>query len=230
MGNTLAKSPHELAFSTARSTEKQRQLILEPASPPSPPGYVRAHFYTNLYQIYDRSPPGMTADIPLCRSGGLDLDEVKRRWRLETCLPVDPLRWKPFQPTHTDYLSAVAVEVLSCGDGCIKFIEPSVSHQTLIQRQTREVVLGVASLIQLVCLRVIEMVSQCLEADTPLPALYRSLRRRVPRIPSLKGEEILNVLILCAWLVFAVASFGGYIEMAPRERARKWVRTGSFSL
>lgn len=87
-----------------------------------------------------------------------------------------------------------------------------------------------ASVIQLVCLRVIEMVSQCLEADTALPALYRSLRRRVPRIPSMKWEEILNVVILCAWIVFAVASFGGYVEMVPRERARKWVRTGSFSL
>jgi hypothetical protein len=81
----------------------------------------------------------MAADIPLCRSGGLDLDSVKRQWGLETCLvssniapfriplpivaqPVDPLRWKPFQPTHPNYLSAVAVEVLSYGQDCIKVI------------------------------------------------------------------------------------------------------------
>ncbi|KAJ6559075.1 hypothetical protein DFH09DRAFT_1161764 [Mycena vulgaris] len=174
----------------------------------------------------------MAADIPLCRSGGLDLDSVKRQWGLETCLPVDPLRWKPFQPSHPNYLSAVAIEVLSYGQGCIKFIEPTVSHQTLMQRQMRELILGVASLIQLVCFRGIEMVSQCLEADTPLPAIYRHLRRRTPRIAPLtwKWEEILNGVILCIWIALAIASFGGYIEIAPRERARKWVRTGSFSL
>jgi hypothetical protein len=48
--------------------------------------YVRVHFHSHLYQIYDRSPPDLTADVPLCRSGGLDLDVVKRRWGLETCL------------------------------------------------------------------------------------------------------------------------------------------------
>ncbi|KAJ7442682.1 hypothetical protein FB451DRAFT_1297243 [Mycena latifolia] len=194
--------------------------------------YVRVQFYSHLYRICDRAPPDMSADIPLCCSGGLDLDSVKRQWGLETCLPVDPLRWKPFQPTHSNYLSAVAIEVLSYGQGCIKFIEPTVSHQTLMQRQTRELIFGVASLVQLVCLQVIEMVSQCLEADTPFPALYRRLRRRAPRITPLvlKGEDILNLIILCIWVALALAWFGGYIEMAPRERARKWVRTGSLSL
>ncbi|KAJ7695677.1 hypothetical protein B0H17DRAFT_423809 [Mycena rosella] len=230
MGNTLTKSPQELASATERVMEKQRQLILEPASPPPPPGYVRAHFYSHLYRIHDRAPPDISADIPLCRSGGLDLDYLKHQWGLETCLPVDPLRWKPFQPTHIDYLSAVAVEVLSEGQGCIKFFEPTVSLQTLMQRQTRELVFGVASLIRLVCLQVIEMVSQCIEADTPLPALYRSVRRRAPRIALLEWEDMLNLLILFMWAALAFAAFGGYIELAPRERTRNWVRTGSFSL
>ncbi|KAJ7781822.1 hypothetical protein DFH07DRAFT_791766 [Mycena maculata] len=173
----------------------------------------------------------MSADIPLCRSGGLDLDAVKRHWGLETCLPVDPLRWKPFQPRHRDYLSPVAVQVLSYDQGCIKFIEPTVSHQTLMQRQTREVILGFASLIQLVCFRVFEMVCECLEADTPFPRLYRRLRRQVPRISlAWKWEEILNLVILGIWIALAVGSFTGYIQMAPRERARNWARTGSFSL
>ncbi|KAJ7928011.1 hypothetical protein B0H13DRAFT_2311875 [Mycena leptocephala] len=231
MGNTLAKSPQELTLATARSFEKQRQLILEPASPPPPPGYVRVHFYSHLYKIYDKSPPDLAADIPLCRYGGLDLDIVKRQWGLETCLPVDPLRWKPFQPTHPNYLSAVAIEVLSYGQDCIKLIEPTVSHQTLMQRQTREVVLGAASVVQLVCRRSIEMVSECLEADTPLPAFYRRFRRQAQRIPlTLNWEEILSLVIMCGWIGLAVASFGGYIQWAPRERTRKWVHTGSFSL
>ncbi|KAF7365053.1 hypothetical protein MVEN_00376500 [Mycena venus] len=231
MGNTLAKSPQELTLATARSIEKQCQLILEPAPYPPPPGYVRVHFYSHLYRIYDKSPPDLAADIPLCRSGGLDLDVVKRQWGLETCLPVDPLRWKPFQPTHPDYLSAVAVEVLSHGQGCIKVIEPTVSHQTLMQRHTREVVLGMASLVQLSCLRSFEMVYDCLETDTPLPALCRRLHKRTRRIASAwKWDEIFSFLILCLWIALAVASFGGYIQWAPGERARKWVHTGSFSL
>ncbi|KAJ7784366.1 hypothetical protein B0H16DRAFT_1492267 [Mycena metata] len=230
MGNILAKSPQEHALATIRTTEKQRQLILEPAPLPPPPGYVRVHFHTDLYRIYDKAPPDMTADIPLCRSGGLDLEAVKRQWGLETCLPVDPLRWKPFQPTHSDYLSPVAVQVLSHQQGCIKFIEPTVSHQTLLQRQTRQVVLGVACLLQMLCRRGIDAVSQCLEEDTPLPALCRRLRRKAPNIPTLSWDDLLNIFILFLWLSLAVAYLGGYVALAPRERARKWVYTGSFSL
>ncbi|KAJ7675751.1 hypothetical protein DFH06DRAFT_1170424 [Mycena polygramma] len=232
MGNTLTKSPQELTLATMLSTEKQRRLIHEPepaVSLPPSPGYVRIHFHSHLHSIFDRSPPDMVADVPLCRSGGLDLDVVKRVWGLETCLPVDPLRWKPFEPTHSDYLSAVAVEILSYGQGCIKFIEPTVSHRTLMQRQTREVVLGVACLAQLACCRSVEMVAECLEADTPLPGWYRRLRRQSLKMP-LNWEELSSLLILFLWIAFAVASFGGYIEWAPRERARKWVHTGSFSL
>ncbi|KAJ7132993.1 hypothetical protein C8R46DRAFT_1140287 [Mycena filopes] len=233
MGNTLAKSPQEYALATAQSTEKQRQLILQPApSPPPPPGYVRIHFHTDLYRIYDHAPPDMVADIPLCRSGGLDLEVVKQQWGLETCLPVDPLRWKPFQPTHSDYLSAVAVQVLSHQQGCIKFIEPTVSHQTLLKRQTREVVVGVASLLQMMCRRSVDMVAQCLEDDTPLPALYRRACRKIPRIPkfTVSWEDMLSIFILCMWISAGVATWGGYVEWAPRERARNWVYTGSFSL
>ncbi|KAJ7675687.1 hypothetical protein DFH06DRAFT_664801 [Mycena polygramma] len=231
MGNTFAKSPQELALATMRSTEKQRQHIHEPepehaVSLPPSPGYVRIHFHSHLHNIFDRSPPDMVADVPLCRSGGLDLDVVKRVWGLKTCLPVDPLRWKPFEPTHSDYLSAVAVEILSCGQGCIKFIEPTVSHRTLMQRQAREVVLGVACLVQLACRRSVGMVAECLEADTPLPGWYRRQSLKIP----LKWEEISSFLILFLWIALAVASFGGYIEWAPRERARNWVHTGSISL
>ncbi|KAJ6622626.1 hypothetical protein B0H10DRAFT_2013595 [Mycena sp. CBHHK59/15] len=175
----------------------------------------------------------MAADIPLCRSGGLDLDVVRRRWGLDTCLPVDPLRWKPFQPTHPEYLSAVAIQVLSEGEGCLKFIEPTVSTQTLVQRQTRQVVLGIVALLRLTCLRVIEMFAQCLEADTPLPSMCRrarqSLRRRAPRI-KIGWDDLLNFMILCCWLFLAVGSVGGYFQIAPRERARNWARTGSLSL
>lgn len=160
---------------------------------------------------------------------------------------MDPLRWKPFQPTHSDYLSPVAVQVLSHQQGCIKFIgvlsssrryssflilptEPTVSHQTLLQRQTRQIVLGVACLLQMICRRGIDMVSQCLEDDTPLPALYRRLREKAPHIPKLTWDDLLNILILSLWFSLAVASWGGYITLEPRERARKWVHTGSFSL
>lgn len=32
------------------------------------------------------------------------------------------MRWKPFEPSHPNYLSPVAIEVLSYGQGCVKFI------------------------------------------------------------------------------------------------------------
>ncbi|KAJ7259566.1 hypothetical protein B0H12DRAFT_1108740 [Mycena haematopus] len=231
MGNILRKSPQELMTATALSLEKQHQLVLLPSSSPPPPGYIRVHFYSHLYRIHDRSPPDLVADIPLCRSGGLDLDVVKRQWGLETCLPVDPLRWKPVEPTHPNYLSCLAIEVLSYGQGCIKFIEPTVSHHTLLQRNTREAVLGMAFLVQLACCRSIELISECLEADTPLPALYRRLRQQTQRIASAwKWEEIYSILILSMWIGLAVGTFEGWIKWAPGERARNWVHTGSFLL
>src|ERR1700761_9250606 len=39
--------------------------------------HIRVHFHSHLFKIYDRCPPDMAADIPLCGSGGLDLDAVK---------------------------------------------------------------------------------------------------------------------------------------------------------
>ncbi|KAJ7819337.1 hypothetical protein B0H14DRAFT_1355986 [Mycena olivaceomarginata] len=108
---TLSQNHHKSSrWLRQEALRNNVRLILEPVSPPPPPGYVRVHFHSHLYQIYDRSPPDLTADVPLCRSGGLDLDVVmKRRWGLETCLPVDPLRWKPFEPSHPNYLSPVAI-------------------------------------------------------------------------------------------------------------------------
>ncbi|KAJ7212006.1 hypothetical protein GGX14DRAFT_621256 [Mycena pura] len=178
MGNVLVKSPHEHALATVRSTEKQRQLILEPVLSPTPPG----------------CPPDMAADIPLCGSGGLDLDAVKRQWGLETCL----------------------VNMIN--------FEPSVSHQTLMQRHMRQAIFGLVFLIHLACSRSIELVSQCLETDTPLPALCRRFCRRLSRIQArCKWADVQDFLILCIWISLAIAWFGGYIRFAPVERARKWL-------
>ncbi|KAJ7644224.1 hypothetical protein FB45DRAFT_897269 [Roridomyces roridus] len=173
----------------------------------------------------------MTEDLPLCRLGGLDLNLVKRCWGLETCLPIDPLRWKPFEPRHPNYISPVALQVLSCGQDGIKFIEPTVSQQTVVQRQMRQVLYDAASLIYLTIRRVFEILMECLETDTPLPATCRRLHRKASRIPAAwTCDELLNIFILFLWIIFAVAIFGGYVQLAPRERARNWVYTGSFSL
>ncbi|KAF7314471.1 hypothetical protein MKEN_00920100 [Mycena kentingensis (nom. inval.)] len=240
MSHLFTKSPQEHALATLRSAEKQRMLVLEPAdnhNTAPQPGHVRVHFHSHLFKIYDQAPPDMVADIPLCRTGGLDLDLVRRQWGLETCLPVDPLRWKPFEPTQPNYLSPVAIQVLSKGQGYIKVIEPFVSHQTLMQRNARQVVLRTFALIHVLLTRLFDAFSDCIESDTPLPGLFRRLRRRIRTAKNGVQEqfdwtwsEVQDFLILFLWIGLALAWFGGYVEFSPRERARKWVRTGSFSL
>ncbi|KAF7299591.1 hypothetical protein HMN09_00964400 [Mycena chlorophos] len=107
MASLFTKSPYEHALATERGLEKSRRLGKEPMAAVSvpAPGYVRVHFHSHLFKIYDHCPPDISADVPLLRCGGLDLDMVRRMWGMETCLPIDPLRWKPFEPTRPNYLS-----------------------------------------------------------------------------------------------------------------------------
>ncbi|KAJ7069688.1 hypothetical protein C8F01DRAFT_1245877 [Mycena amicta] len=237
MGSLLTKSPQEHTLATARSAEKKKKLALQPVESSPAPGYIRVHFHSHLFKICDRSPPDIAADIPLSPSGGLDLDVVRRRWGLETCVPVDPLRWKPFQPTQPNYLSPVAIQILSEGQGCVKVIEPFVSHQTLMQRNARRLVFNFFSLIRVLLVWLVEVLSKYL-AHTPLPTFYRRLRSHIQEANDDAHQinwtwaDVQDFLILFMWIGLATAWLGGFIDLhlAPQERARKWARTGSIFL
>ncbi|KAJ8507821.1 hypothetical protein ONZ45_g9846 [Pleurotus djamor] len=98
---------------------------LEQSLPPNPPprSHARVSFYDGLWRIQDGQPANLFADIPLEPCGGLDLKKVCKKWGLESCVPVDPMRWEIFQPGKDPHmLSSLAVAVLSEEDGCIKFI------------------------------------------------------------------------------------------------------------
>ncbi|CAK5270335.1 unnamed protein product [Mycena citricolor] len=228
MGNVLVKSPQEHASETARYAEREFQLVIQRVPRKPAPGHIRVHFYSHLYQVYDGAPPDMTADFPLCPRGGLDVNLVKGAWGLETCTPVDPLRWKPVEPTHVNYLSPVALRVLSEEqDGCIKVIEPFVSQTTLIQRQTRHAILATVTVLYVICARWLDLVYQCLETDTTLIAHLRRSKRRLAAV-TIDWEAVVTNILLAAWGLLVYAYFNGNI--AANQRLHNWARTGSLSL
>jgi hypothetical protein len=105
------------------------------------PRYVRVQLFMSLELLrrVDRMP-NLVAEVPLERSGELDLRRVRDLWGLDTCAvcapllawqcytdslpisqPIDPLRWQIFEP-YSDHLSPLAVHALSQHYGAIKFI------------------------------------------------------------------------------------------------------------
>ncbi|KAF5378853.1 hypothetical protein D9615_006944 [Tricholomella constricta] len=111
--------------------------------PAIPPGHIQIRFWMSLLDLHeDDTKPTLEAILPLEVNGGFDLGRVKRLWGLETCLvgflsfdsppnkpsralhqPIDPLRWKVFEPAgQTDILSPFTVHILSEFYGSINVI------------------------------------------------------------------------------------------------------------
>ncbi|KZT22446.1 hypothetical protein NEOLEDRAFT_646317 [Neolentinus lepideus HHB14362 ss-1] len=101
--------------------DPERQLILDQP----PPNHVRIDWYPSLEAIgeWDSSLKCIVTDFPLDPSGSLDLTMIKKYWFMDEVIPVDPIRWRPFEPANPDKLSALAIHNLTENGGVLKIID-----------------------------------------------------------------------------------------------------------
>ncbi|KIK97637.1 hypothetical protein PAXRUDRAFT_204762 [Paxillus rubicundulus Ve08.2h10] len=111
--------------------------------PQSPlPGHVRVHLYVGWSEGCDEtefimSHAAIKGDFPLEPSGHLSLSHVKSKWGLENCAAIDPTRCMKFDSSNPDYLSPLAIRVLTDKSGVLKLFEPKPSDETIAMREIR---------------------------------------------------------------------------------------------
>ncbi|KAH0828118.1 aspartic peptidase domain-containing protein [Lanmaoa asiatica] len=106
-----------------------------PLSPP--PRHVRVHVYLGWEPGCDETEfvmrhSALVADFPLERSGRLALAHVKSKWALHGCAPIDPCRRARFDTVHPEYISPLAIRVLTETEGVLKLFEPTPSDGTIV--------------------------------------------------------------------------------------------------
>ncbi|KAF9235261.1 hypothetical protein BU15DRAFT_51560 [Melanogaster broomeanus] len=111
-----------------------------PQSPP--PRHVRVHLYVGWREGCDEteyfmSHAALKGDFPLEPSGYLSLARVKSKWGLENCAAIDPTRRMKFDSSKPDYLSPLAIKVLTDNSGVLKLFEPKPSNDTIAMREMR---------------------------------------------------------------------------------------------
>ncbi|KAE9402824.1 hypothetical protein BT96DRAFT_936889 [Gymnopus androsaceus JB14] len=129
-------TPKELAEATQAARESTWGMRYPPRRPAPLPGWIRVQFYSHLYRIRHEMLPDMEGEVMLHPSGGLDTRRVCKLWNLEECTPIDPMRWIPFERSEPNWLSPLAVSVLSEQNKCIKFIEPAPPSPTTFHKRT----------------------------------------------------------------------------------------------
>ncbi|KAF9222429.1 hypothetical protein BS17DRAFT_783699 [Gyrodon lividus] len=111
-----------------------------PESPP--PGHVRVHLYVGWSEGCDEteflmSHTALKGDFPVEPSGYLSLARVKSKWGLENCAAIDPARRMMFDSSNPNYLSPLAIRVLTDNSGVLKLFEPKPSDDTIAMREVR---------------------------------------------------------------------------------------------
>ncbi|KAF8231543.1 hypothetical protein L208DRAFT_1362156 [Tricholoma matsutake] len=199
---------------------------------PPPPGYVRVQFFMSLDMIkYVGRKPSLEADLPLEPTGEFDMKRVRELWGLEKCVPIDPVRWKVFEPV-SDRISPLAVMTLSAHYNALRFIEPSVSQSTLIKRRIRHAAVPRLLALYTFYTAVSRRCEQFLAHYTSLIVWYSAAQRqreifewRLQRWASENEELGRMVLALCiiAIIVFIVSLMEGYVDVGSTERVERWI-------
>ncbi|KAF8554784.1 acid protease [Imleria badia] len=111
--------------------------------PPSPPPrHVRVHVYLGWQPGCDETEfvmrhSALVGDFPLDRAGRLALARVRAKWALRGCAPIDPCRRAKFDTAHPEYISPLAIRVLTETEGVLKLFEPTPSEGTIAMREFR---------------------------------------------------------------------------------------------
>ncbi|KAI9571568.1 hypothetical protein HD554DRAFT_2036517 [Boletus coccyginus] len=125
--------------------------IVKKLPPNPPPRHVRVHVYLGWRPGCDETEfvmrhSALVGDFPLDRFGRLSLSRVKAKWALRGCAvgvfftsfqPIDPCRRTKFEPVHPEYISPLAIRVLTETEGVLKLFEPTPSKGTIAMRDLR---------------------------------------------------------------------------------------------
>ncbi|KIL59381.1 hypothetical protein M378DRAFT_1008665 [Amanita muscaria Koide BX008] len=194
-------------------------------------------------QMYMQPHFDFEAHFPLSNDGGLDLDLVRETWGLETCVPIHPERYKPFNPGNNQHLSPLAIYTLSVRpSGCVCIMEPHVSAFTEVQRTCRRIIVdfveGVTGLYQ----DTKRNTCYYVEYKTRLPRYYRAAQEKRKQFVSDynqwhetwerkngQGSVLMTFLLLFLFLFFLFIQ-SGYVEFRLRARMWAYIWTGSFKL
>ncbi|KAF8636844.1 hypothetical protein AX17_003218 [Amanita inopinata Kibby_2008] len=244
MGNgpsIFSKTPYEFAKDYKR--RKRVPLQQRRSLYPPPPGYILVQFLSNLEQMHKPPFLDFEAYFPLDDKGGFDLSLVRRAWGLESCLPIEPSRWKVFNPGSDDYLSPLAVYMLSRPRiHYVKVTEPHASSLTQMQRTCRgavsDVIDGIAQVYRNTKLKSYNYI----QYNTQFLIYYRAAqeqRRQLVLVyknwhenweQELGPGSVIQTFILLFLLFFYGFIRLGWVGFKLRQRLWVWVRTGSFML
>ncbi|KAN0091470.1 hypothetical protein V8E55_005036 [Tylopilus felleus] len=116
--------------------------IIKKLPPSPPPRHVRVHLYVGWKPGCDETEfvmrhSALVGDFPLDRSGCLSLARVNSKWALHGCAPIDPCRRAKFDTAHPEYISPLALRVLTETEGVLKLFEPTPSEVTIATRDLR---------------------------------------------------------------------------------------------
>ncbi|KAG7095668.1 hypothetical protein E1B28_006385 [Marasmius oreades] len=236
------RTPREHAIYEQIARESHLGFRQPPRLPP-PPQWVTVKFYSHIYKIRQGSAPDMEGDVMLTKSGALDVRQVLNKWGLEECVAIDPMRWTPVYRTRENHLSPLAVQILSEISGCIMFVEPTASKSTTRKRALREatemVAHSITAFFTLILMTILHLVVSFLARYTPF-VHWSSEVKRAWRLEAASRAYFMNLYgrtmnITWGIVLFATATFWLYmtmehIQLAPKQRAWNWARTGSFTL
>ncbi|CAL1700606.1 unnamed protein product [Somion occarium] len=103
---------------------------------PPPPGTLRVRWYPSVDRL--NMEVYLVDDFPLGADGEFDLKQVRERWNLENCIPIDCLRGILVHPRDPDRLSPLALQLLVDGRRCLRIVEqPSKEIEMVREARTK---------------------------------------------------------------------------------------------
>ncbi|KAF8625463.1 hypothetical protein AX15_005366 [Amanita polypyramis BW_CC] len=237
----FSKSPYEFA----KEHQKRRLVpyMQRPVMYPPPHGFVVVQFLSRIELIHEHPFLDFEGYFPLDNKGGLDLGLIKKTWGLETCVPIDPMRWKIFQTGDDNYVSPLAVHLLGQPRTCrIRVTEPRISKHTKYQRAVRHVLVDLLHALVYLYQNVTLRTSVYIQYNTPLPSYYNLAVNKHRQLVSDYSHwhsdwekefgqgSVFYMYLLMFLVLFYLFIKSGYIEFGLRARFWEWVRTGQFGL
>ncbi|KIK60909.1 hypothetical protein GYMLUDRAFT_244062 [Collybiopsis luxurians FD-317 M1] len=228
-------TPKELAVATQAARESTWGMKYPPKRLAPLPGWIRVKFYSHIYKIRHEMLPDMEGEVMLHPNGGLDTRRVCRLWNLEQCAPVDPERWIPVERADPNWLSPLAIRVLSERNNCLLFIEPTpLSPSTAHKRAFREAAIHLQTSLYLFSSLSVSItsttVSSCYDCTKRGSSVvlhgWDWLDKRT-KFPELFRNIFFLVLWPLSWMIAKTqeSAMGKYMESTSKSCRKRYRRT-----